>query len=130
MLHLPSCTCGFVQLKEKLDAETLNLVEEEFVVDGLLSDHNLSEEVKSNHEGVFMAPEIIFLWKEATNKLIDSRDYCGEKDNRTLKDEYEVMRVEYDRMKNVNRFHVLMFVDDSFLHIVIHAKIATHEIEP
>ncbi|GKC42653.1 hypothetical protein Tco_1060375, partial [Tanacetum coccineum] len=77
MLHLPSCTCGFVQLKEKLDAEMLNLVEEEFVVDGLLFDHSLSEEVKSNHEGVFMAPEIIFQWKEATNKLVDSRDYCG-----------------------------------------------------
>lgn len=61
-----------MQLKEKLDAETLNLIEEEFVVDGLLSDPSLSEEVKSNHEGVCMAPETISAWKEVSNKLVET----------------------------------------------------------
>ncbi|GJX41470.1 kinesin-like protein KIN-1 [Tanacetum coccineum] len=58
------------KLKEKLDAETLNLIEEELVVDGLLSDPSLSEEVQSNHEGVILAPETIFEWKAVTNKLV------------------------------------------------------------
>ena len=41
-------------------------------MDGLLSDPSLSEEVNSNHEGVFMAPETVSAWKEATNKLVET----------------------------------------------------------
>nr|GEX02288.1 kinesin-like protein KIN-1 [Tanacetum cinerariifolium] len=89
------------KLKEKLDAETLNLIEEEFLVAGLLSDPSLSEEVKSNHEGVFMASETISAWKAATNKLV-MKIVEQKKDNWTLKDECEVMRVKYDAMKNAN----------------------------
>lgn len=55
-----------MQLKDKLDAETIKLIGDEFPVDGLLC-----EEVNSSHEdGGIITLEVISSWKEATEKLV------------------------------------------------------------
>lgn len=67
---LPSSTCGYVQLREKLDAETVNVIGEEFVLDGLFSDPILSEEANLSHEEGITS-ETISSMKEVTNKLLE-----------------------------------------------------------
>lgn len=68
-----------MQLREKLDAETVNLIGEEFVMEGLLlSDPTTSgsmitdeEELNSSHESVITS-QTIASWKEATQKLVNT----------------------------------------------------------
>ncbi|KAI3716800.1 hypothetical protein L1987_67957 [Smallanthus sonchifolius] len=88
------------KLKEKLDAETVKLIGEEFVVDGLLC-----EEVDSSHEEggtlCHIKSETIASWKEATNKLVKTiAELVGE--NHMLKKVYESMKVEYEKMMHEN----------------------------
>ncbi|KAI3699180.1 hypothetical protein L2E82_43278 [Cichorium intybus] len=61
------------KLREKLDAETVNMIGEEFVMDGLFCDPTASftEEVISNHETIITS-QTISSWKEASQNLVNT----------------------------------------------------------
>ncbi|XP_076928973.1 kinesin-like protein KIN-1 [Bidens hawaiensis] len=84
------------KLKDKLDAETVKLIGEEFVVDGVLCE---AEEANSRHEecGPIIASETISSWKEATEKLVLTITELR-KENHMLKEVNELMKAEYEKM--------------------------------
>ncbi|KAK9057614.1 hypothetical protein SSX86_022450 [Deinandra increscens subsp. villosa] len=87
------------KLREKLDAETVKLIEEEFVLDGLLY-----VEANSNHEegGTLITSEVISSWKEATKNLVKTIAELR-RENHMLKEGYGSMKVEYEQMMQVSK---------------------------
>nr|KAJ0217540.1 hypothetical protein LSAT_V11C300125910 [Lactuca sativa] len=97
------------KLREKLDAETVNLIGEEFVMEGLLlSDPTTSgsmitdeEELNSSHESVITS-QTIASWKEATQKLVNTILELR-RENVIMKEEWQVMKEENKVMRQVRK---------------------------
>ncbi|KAM0058449.1 putative plus-end-directed kinesin ATPase [Helianthus debilis subsp. tardiflorus] len=87
------------KLRDKLDAETVKLILEEFMVDGVLCE---AEEVNSRHEegGIIITSETISSWKAATEKLVKTIAELR-RENHMLKEVNELMEVEYVEMMHV-----------------------------
>ncbi|KAL4564175.1 hypothetical protein LXL04_028228 [Taraxacum kok-saghyz] len=90
------------KLREKLDAETLDVILEEFVMDGLLSDPTTS--MISSHEAIITS-QTISSWKEATQRLVNTilelkREInVLKEDNQVTKEECKIMRQVRKRVK-------------------------------
>ncbi|KAL4569280.1 hypothetical protein LXL04_024916 [Taraxacum kok-saghyz] len=87
------------KLREKLDAETVNLIGEEFVMDGFLSDPTTS--MISSHEAIITS-QTISSWKEATQRLVNTILEL-KRENSVLKEEYQVMKEECKIMRQVRK---------------------------
>ncbi|KAI7754137.1 hypothetical protein M8C21_014881, partial [Ambrosia artemisiifolia] len=89
------------KLREKLDAETVKLIGEEFVMDGVLCE---GEDVNSRHEegGIIITSETISSWKEATGKLVETITELR-REIHMLKEGSELMMVDYAKMMQVTK---------------------------
>nr|XP_043608233.1 kinesin-like protein KIN-1 [Erigeron canadensis] len=89
------------KLREKLDAETVNMIEEEFLLDGLVSDPSSSEEVNSSQEELITS-ETISAWKEATDKLVTTIVELRREKER-LMHEYGLMEMKTEILEQLTK---------------------------
>ncbi|CAH1413941.1 unnamed protein product [Lactuca virosa] len=90
------------KLREKLDAETVNLIGEEFVMEGLLlSDPTTSGSMITDDESVITS-QTIASWKEATQKLVNTILELR-RENVIMKEEWQVMKDENKVMRQVRK---------------------------
>ncbi|XP_071695478.1 kinesin-like protein KIN-1 [Rutidosis leptorrhynchoides] len=92
---------------DKLDAETVSMIGEEFVLEGLITTTHPSssdQEVNSSSSvnGITLGSETIFAWKEATDKLVKTIAELR-RDKEMLMNQYESMKGEYEIMESVVR---------------------------
>ncbi|XP_071693512.1 kinesin-like protein KIN-1 isoform X2 [Rutidosis leptorrhynchoides] len=106
------------KLGEKLDAETVSMIGEEFVLDGLITTDPSSSDQEVNSSsvnGITLGLETISAWKEATDKLVKTiAELRREKE--MLMEQYEAMKVEYEIMESVvNRLKTHLKADNVLL---------------